>query len=809
MGLTWRLGALLAIFILPPNSYSQTNTAIKEESVRKKAETLPIVGTRVKGQSASDATSPVEIFQDEAISQTGEQELGRVLQKLVPSFNFSSTTVSDGTDIIRPATMRGLGPDQLLVLINGKRRHSQALVNVQQTVGRGSSGIDINAIPPAAIQRIEVLRDGAAAQYGSDAIAGVINIVLKDRAYGSEIQQSGGRTYSGDGDTIAGSINQGFGLLDGGVNLTLAYRNRDATNRAGTDERFNRQTMQIGDAESKNLYFFANGYTPITSRSELYFNGGISERRGESAGVFRAPGDEQGRVLPEFYPDGLLPILGTTVRDRSVTLGYRLELGNRFDVDLSSVYGESEFEYASLRSHNVSLGLNSPTSSTNGTLSSSEWTSNLGVKGELDFGFENPVHLAFGFENRETGYQIKEGEFASYAYGVANDPSIFIAAPSGGRAPAGMQGFPGFQPTNAVDATSQSTAAYVDLESRVIDEVNLGLAGRVESHEQAGDSTTGKISARYDITPHWALRSTASTGFRAPSLAQRKFNNTSTTFAGNELTETLVANEDHPLMEAFGIRDLKHETSQSVSVGVLTRFKSVHVALDAYQIDIKDRIVLTGMIEPEDASNPDACLDLSACPIKSNLSALNVGAMQFFTNAIDTRTRGLDLTSNYDFRNGPHRYDLGLSATWQETKVTAIHEVAQDLDKDVIFDEGQRVLTEKAQPRQRTTVSFGYGLEDFHSKLSVHRYGPVSAAGFGYNQEFDARIITDIIFGYTFSKTYTLELGANNLFNVFPEKLKDDHPNRQIAGGSFQYPWETAPFGTNGGYYFTRLTARL
>lgn len=797
--------------------------ADQTRSASQRKESIPIVGSRVLSNGSQDAMAPVDVYSDDDVMATGETELGRVLQKLVPSFNFSSTTVSDGTDIIRPATMRGLGPDQVLVLVNGKRRHNQALVNVQQTVGRGSAGTDINAIPVAAIQRIEVLRDGASAQYGSDAIAGVINIVLKDRAYGTEVFQEAGQTYEGDGSRVSGSVNQGFDLAGGFANLTLEYRLREATNRADIDQTQNRRTMRIGDADAKNYYAFANAALPFTQDGELYVRGGFSRREGESGGFYRQPTDS--RVMPEFYPDGLLPILGTTVTDRSGTLGFRKEFLPDWHADLSVTSGQSSFAFASLESHNVSLGSQSPTSSENGTLVAGQTTSNLDISGKVELPIlNNPLHISFGLEDRVDTYEIKAGDFESYAYGATNDPGVFIADRqpdnvTGGplAAAPGMQGFPGFQPRNEVAVSRTARAAYIDLENEVFDDYRVAVASRYETHEGVGEAVTGKISNRADVSENLAIRATASTGFRAPSLAQRYYNSTSTTFANGSLTDTLLADQDHEALNQLGVADLKNEVSQSVSGGVVVSARNFSLTIDAYQTVIRDRIVLSGMLQAEDSGNEGACVE-QACPIKSVLVPLNVGALQFFSNAIDTRTRGVDLSTSYGTRLGSHKLRFGLLATWNETEVLQVNRVTNEISNDVVFDEGQRVLTEKGQPRQRTTLSLRHQWADFHSGLAVHRFGAVSGAAYGhevegtfqrYNQEFGPRYLTDVVVGYRFFENFVGELGANNVFNVYPQELNQDHPVRDFAGGSYKYSWEASPFGHNGGFYFGRVTARL
>jgi iron complex outermembrane receptor protein len=373
-----------------PAAYAQAPAA---SGANKPIDVITVTGSRASNRSAADTALPVDVIDAATIEQIGAIELGRVLQKLAPSFNFPQSFVSDGTDLIWPASLRGMGPDQVLVLVNGKRRHQQALVNVQQSIGRGSAGTDINTIPVSAIERIEVLRDGASAQYGSDAIAGVINIILKKQSEGGTITAEYGETKEGDGETFKFGANGGFKIGSGFINLTLEHVDRGETNRAGPDSlRVSppRVTQRIGDADTKSNLFWANGEFPLGD-SELYFFGGYSTREGNSSGFFRSAGD--GRTIPQLYPNGFLPRLITTTDDWSLAAGLRGALGKNWSYDLSVVQGHNEFEFASQNSANVSWyyeprpggGIfgETPTSAKDGTLKFKQSTVNLDIKGPI------------------------------------------------------------------------------------------------------------------------------------------------------------------------------------------------------------------------------------------------------------------------------------------------------------------------------------------------------------------------------------------------------------------------------------------
>jgi len=617
-----------------------------------------VLGSRGAARTALDAAAPVGLISAKDMQMAGPLELGKLLQTLDPSFNFSSTFISDGTDIIRPATLRSLGPDQLLVLVNGKRRHQQALVNVQQTIGRGSAGTDINAIPMSAIQRIEVLRDGAAAQYGSDAIAGVINIVLKQTTDSTQLSGTVGGTSEGGGALRSASANTGWAIGDGGyVNLTVEGRRRGETNRAGLDTlRVDppRVTQRIGDSLAKDKYFWWNAAVPAAG-GEFYTFGGVSHRSGDSAGFFRTFDD--GRNAPSVYPNGFLPNIRTTVKDGSLAVGYRRDLADGWKADLSVNHGRSELDFHEKETINISywyepkpgggIYAESPLEADTGVLKFNQTTVNADLRGPIQIGGRE-ISFATGFEYRRDGYAIEAGDPVSYQYGRTNNPAIVIRDQLGGIAASGTQGFPGYTPATAVDDSRHNIALYLDLEHKLTRELLLGAALRWEKYSDFGSTTTGKLSLRYDPSKTVGLRSTISTGFRAPGVQQKFYSSVSTNLNGaGVLTETLTAREGSAVTRAFGIPNLKQETSKNASVGLVLRpMPNFSLTADLWGIDIDDRIVFSSNIAPE----AGACPTVAACPIRAILDPLKVGQAQFFTNAIDTRTRGLDIVAEHTTR---------------------------------------------------------------------------------------------------------------------------------------------------------------
>ena len=574
--------ALAAALALPAHAQDATETARKATQL----DTVTVTGSRVQGRTAEETAAPVDIIGQEELANTGAMEVGQALQLLEPSFNFSRTTISDGTDVMRPATLRALGPDQVLVLVNGKRRHQQALVNVQQTIARGSAGTDLNAIPVSAIERIEVLRDGAAAQYGSDAIAGVINIILKTQTDHTDVSIMGGETFEGDGRVLHGSVNTGFVLGDSGfINLTAEYRDRGETNRAGKattnllgwydqaefDAGRRDVKLHLGDADTRDAYLWMNGEYPVGAGA-LYWFGGLSQRKGDSFGFYRGPDDN--RTIPQIYPDGFLPNIIATVDDASLAVGYRGPLGENWDWDVSVNHGRNRFEFEERSTANVSWyyeprpggGIygETPTSADTGALEFRQTTFNLDFSGQVGGFNDNPLYLATGFEWRKDQYLMEAGDPVSYTYGRTNDPSVPIFGQTGDPAPSGTQGFPGFTPATAVDDGRRSMAVYLDAETNLTKKLLVGAAVRYEDYSDFGNTTKGKLSLRYDANDVFAFRGTLSTGFRAPSVQQAFFSQVSTNLNGGVLTEVLTARNNSAVARALGIPALKEEMLGSV-----------------------------------------------------------------------------------------------------------------------------------------------------------------------------------------------------------------------------------------------------
>ena len=528
-----------------------------------------VIGTRLNDRTVLNTAVPVDVITPAEIQSTGQVETNQVIQMLAPSFNFPRPTISDGTDHIRPSTLRGLGPDQVLVLVNGKRRYTTALVNVNGTIGRGSTGVDLNSIPSSAIERIEILRDGAAAQYGSDAIAGVINIILKTDPT-SEIGAEYGSNYTTlkpkdtayarnlaklkdtritDGDVAEWDLNTGMNFRGGGFfHVTGQYEHRGSTNRSlpdlrtqyfagdpkNTDPNFVGQNhFRQGDARVNDLGFMVNANLPqMNSGAQVYAFGGASKREGQGAGNWRLPNGNN--TVRAIWPNGFLPFINSDIVDYSGTVGVKGEVA-KWKYDLSGSYGHNRFDFTITNTNNATMGAASPTEFDAGGLKFDQAIANLDfVRAFPLSSFSSPLNVAFGAEARHEKYGVIAGEPNSYKDGGVK----VLDGPSAGAQPVpGAQVFAGFQPGDAGDNPRTNYAGYIDLETSPITRLQLGLAGRGEHYSDFGGTINGKASGRFEFYPGYAIRGAIQTGFRAPSLAQEFFSSTATNFI------TLVAGQ--------------------------------------------------------------------------------------------------------------------------------------------------------------------------------------------------------------------------------------------------------------------------
>jgi iron complex outermembrane receptor protein len=791
---------------------------------------------------------PVDVISMKDLQMTGQIEPTQMINMVAPSFNSARQTVADGTDHIDPATLRGLGPDQVLVLVNGKRRHNQALTNVNGTVGRGSVGTDLNAIPAAAIERIEVLRDGAASQYGSDAIAGVINVVMKKEA-GTSANLHWGRHYAGDGRALNLGLYHGIKVGKAGtISFAGDFRFREPTNRAGDykgpvyvnwntgtdiarrqqlfeqDEAliaqrgFSRaKNMQIGNSKVDNFGGMINGDLRIGKKTNFYFTSMFNYRRGQAAGFYRYP-FQTSQVILDLYPNGFLPQIHSTIWDRSFLAGLSGEFGNGWRWDLSNVYGGNSFRFDVKNSNNASqfaLGARAQTEFYAGQLGFNQNTTDFGVS--KDFGKAvglKTFNVAAGLNFRIDQYSIKEGEEASWRN----------FDPASGRA-GGAQVFPGFQPANAVNQSRNVLGAYIDLESDLTDKLLVNAAGRFENYSDFGSNFAGKLSARYKFAEAFSIRGAVSNGFRAPSVHQSAFSAISTVFVsvpglGLQPRQQGTFRNGSPVANAFGIPKLKAETSVNLSLGATSQItNNISLTVDAYQIDIKDRIVLTGQFQRGTSATGQR-----VAQILDQAGQQEVNAAVFFTNAVSTRTRGLDVVLSGTQPIGTGSLTVTLAGNVNRTEVQGEPKVSETLPPDqfgnILFNRQERARLELAQPRSKYTLGMNYKVGSFGTNLRFTRFGRVESfdpSNPALDETFSPKVVTDLSVSYRFTKNIGLMIGANNLFDVYPDPLqKNQWPTPtnptsldNTSFNRFVYSRNVTQFGFNGGYYYFSLTANF
>lgn len=778
-----------------PAAFAQTAPAADREATT--LDQVIVTGTRVADRTVAESTSPIDIITPEALAATGTTELATALSRALPSLNFPRPAITDGTSAIRPAQLRGMAPDQVLVLVNGKRRHVTALLNVNGSQGRGSSPVDLNAIPVSAIERVEVLRDGASAQYGSDAIAGVVNVVLKGSADGGSLVASAGQYSAGDGEQyqLSGDGGLAIGNRGGFVHLAAQLGDQDATNRARpfagtpapTQPEPGQKAFVYGDPEVEHWGVSFNTVVPLTGTLELYGFGMMSERDITSFAFFRAPGNPNQNV-PEIYPGGFLPRINNIADDRSLVAGLRGDAGE-WSWDLSYNYGFNHLEFFTRNTLNASLGASSPTSFDAGALEVTQNIVNLDVSRQLDWGLAYPVNLAFGAEYRDEKWNQSPGEPDSWRQGPIPPP---VAS--------GAQGFPGFRPGDAGHHDRDSHALYVDLEAAFTERLTAGAAVRYEDYSDFGNQTSGKLSARYEFASEVAMRGTVASGFRAPSLSQQNFQTTSTTYIPGvptpfEIRTFPAAGE---IAQALGAEPLQPEESLSYSLGlVLQPTDRLYVTVDAYQIEVDDRIVLSS--------------NLTGDAVREFLEARGIFGVtggRYFTNAVDTRTRGIDAVGSYSWPLANGSFDLTAGYNYSKTKITRIAPNPPELESGGLnlerLDRAERGRIERGYPRDKFVLNGTWNLGDWTFLAGTTRYGSFQTTpnNADNDQTYGAKWLVDLAATYHVGG-WDFTLGGDNVFNEYPDE--------NIFGNSTngQFPYNSAsPFGFNGAYVYGRIAYR-
>ena len=780
--------------------------------------TAEIVGTRRPGRTQTETAVGVDIIDvSKLANSSGQIDVNQLLQYAAPSFNSNKQSGADGADHIDPATLRGLGPDQTLVLINGKRRHQSSLVNIFGTRGRGNTGTDLNAIPVSAIDHIEILRDGASAQYGSDAIAGVINVILKSNTGEFTGNVTAGMNMAQppsnynvaktdtmfDGQTWQFNANQGVKIgKDGFVNFNLDYGRKNRTNRPADPNKYDIYRKQYGDAASDNGSFYINSQFSAGDNAEVYAFGGYNYRFTDAYAWTRSA-DEERNVI-SIYPKGFDPKIQSVINDKSMSLGVRSQLGSEWNMDVNNTFGSNDFHFIVNNTLNASLLDKSPTRFDAGGFSLAENTSAINFSKMFDEVLSG-LNIAFGSEFRINNYKIYAGEEGSWKnYGpvifsvdsVFENDTTFVGLDTTLR-PGGAQGFPGFQPSNEVNVSRTNLAAYLDAELDVTDNLMVGLAGRMERYSDFGTTTNGKLSARYKIGNYISLRGSYSTGFRAPSLAQLYYNTTFTDFVAGEAIDKIIAANNSPITRALGIPPLKEEKSNNLSYGFAIQYKSFALTVDAYSVNIKDRIVLTGAFSADDSI------------IGYDLQKLNVGAAQFFTNAVNTTTNGVDIVLNYTpLITDKQALRFSLAGNFNNMKIDEIHTNKKLKDKEsTYFGLREQYFLLASAPKSKFTTGLEYTRGKFVANARVNIFGKVELINWNDNGDNEAatdevdvyksKFTTDLSLAYNFNNI-RITLGGNNILNVYP----DAHDPALTETGGI---WDPVQMGFAGSYFYTKI----
>ena len=802
-------------------------TATAQDADGEDVKTLDVVvstGTRVANRSALDTPVAVDVVPVEALSAIGIGELNQALSVALPSFNFPRPALNDGTDTIRPAGLRGLGPDQTLVLVNGKRRHIASLVNINGSIGRGSSAVDLNTIPAEAISAVDVLRDGASAQYGSDAIAGVINVRLREASEGGGVSTKYGwreSTYTvpvgtppaglpitvgseisrdrSDGHVWTVSGWQGLPLGESGF-LTVSgeYKTQQHTERSGFDVRqnyptpagggffagegvYNRFNAWTGEPELDQLTFFANAGVDLESGVELYGWASYQDREAQSAGFYRRAQDA--RNVIEIYPNGFLPLINPDVTDMSVAGGARWNTAG-WDMDASVVYGSNEMDFVISNTLNRSLGTASGTVFDAGGFKYSQVVGNLSAVKEFDAGLASPLNVAWGIEARQEMYEITAGEPDSYRNG-----GVLL---NGNPTASGAQVFPGFRPENEVDEDRTAIGAYIDLEANVTEQFLLSGAVRVESYSDFGESATAKLAARYDFNDAFALRGSIQNGFRAPSLQQQFFSTTSTNFIGGVPFDITTFPVTDPIAQALGAQELDAEESINFSFGSVIRAGGWNVTIDAYRIDVNDRIVLSENLTQQNVRD-----------FLVTQGFIGSGGGRFFINGVDTETQGVDIVANRSWDDtGYGDFTLTLGANFNNTDVTAVPDtpVLTALSPAPSLFARVNVKTfEEGTPDSKLTAALAWDYEKVGATVRGIRYGDVLVPNSNPANDYtlDGDFVFDVEARYSYNDNIHFAVGADNVFDEYV------NPAPINLNGTGNTPFSGySPYGNSGRFVY-------
>jgi len=864
---TFRNSAAIAGLLAATSSPLSAQVTQLSVDLRNSVEEIVVTGTRFEGRTAIESPTPIDLLSSDDLLQQGRTDLTSALKLAVPSLNTSTTTGSTFSDFAAPVMLRGLSPGQVLVLVNGKRRHTIGEINQSNSLGRGDVTYDLNGIPTGSVGRIEIVRDGASAQYGSDAIAGVINLVL-DESLGGSASATVSRTGEGDGDKVDFSVSYGLPVGDGGVvRASAQVRDQESTNRAGLDTRQqylgsngttlpsafygsgigltpSSGTLDPREATIDRANLVSNGTSPYEVKSGLInvrlplqngmeFHGfaGYSRLDGTSDGLLRRSGQDEN--VRSIWPNGHTPVGVVRFDDFTVSAG--LEGGDIAALawEISSVYGGVKIDTTSTRTNNPSFGAGSPTSFFRGGTDNRQWTTNLDLGREIAMADGAPLKLALGFEFRKDFYELIAGEPASYE----NRGGAIIGGPNNGRPAPGAQPVTGIAPRDAVDVSRSGKAVYAEAEKTVFDRLTLTGALRFEDYSDFGSTTNYKFGGRFELTESLSVRANYGTGFRAPALAQSYFATGSTSFINGVLTTVRIFSVNDPAVALVGGVPLKPEKSRDLSGGLVFSLPNFTATIDAYRIAIRDRIVISSQFQ-----------DARITSLLSANGFPGIAAATFLTNAVDSVTKGIDVTTNYLMDlGGVGELRTTLAANFNDNKLTRVAGTPAPLASlgiaTPLFDLTQQVRFSSSQPKDKIYLGLDWDKGPYRLRLTNVRYGEISAValtgrtpaqvtaltqGFDVTvmpiagsansdliQNFRANIVTSLEAGYRVTENVTLTAGVDNVFDIYPEVNLPSTvasvaagTNGSDNGGSVKYN-SISPFGFNGRTFYASVGVRF
>lgn len=795
--------ALLAGYLLTPLAMAAEADAALD--------TVIVTGSRGSDvRTVTSSPAPIDVIDSKQLEQTGESSLRGALQKTLPSFSQRPSGTSNDS-VARPYSLRGLNGSNVLVLVNGKRRHNSAVINLDSTAAYGTNPVDLDMIPISAIDHVEILRDGASAQYGSDAIAGVINIILKQRDNGGSVSTQYGQYYKGDGDNLRQTLNQGLALGDNGgffnyaldaKSVQAATRSREATGNlyfAGDprNDSADRHVQKNGLPKIKAINLSYNAELPVNDALTLYSFSTFSKRDARGGQNYRRPNSTN--IIPEIYPDGTAPFYTLEETDYQAAAGGRGELGE-WHWDLSSTFGRDKGQAGADETLNASLGPTSPTRFDTYTNYFDQWTNNLDLTRAFEIGLAKPLQVSWGLEHRHERYKTESDDPLSYINGGYIYPSGPLAGQPGA---VGAQGAITLTPEDEGQLSRNSYASYLDLGLNPTDKLWLGVAARFEKYDDSsGNTRSGKLSARYDFTSTFAVRGTLSNGFRAPSLSQSVYAQTSNQYTlvngVAQFVEAKTVRVDSPLAQALGAEDLSPEKSRNISIGFTWQpLPQASLTLDAYQIEIRDRIALTGFLYGNGVDQ--VLLDNGYRPGYR---------VKYFTNAADTTTRGVDLVADYRVDYGRYgRAKYGVGFNYNKTEIDDIKETPASLraagNNLELFDRVAQGYLTVANPKTKLILSANWQIERFTINAALTRYDKVIArdANPDYDVTYGAKWLTDLEVAYALTDNFNIAVGANNLFDVRADN--NGYPAGDING--FPKFGSISPFDPYGGFWYTRI----